>query len=220
MTVRAVWTRDAVYDVTGSGYAPDGTVLRDGAPATLDDDVRCVGHCSRAPPAMTPAPSPADGGWAVLGDPTEGAMVVVAAGGSASIASLCVGPCRGRVHPVQLGSPIHGDTAPGRGARHVAHRCEGCGRARARVVRFRDGRRAGTNATARRPPRLSAANALAGQGLRVIATAVRRERGDTSFWMKRHSRARSSSRGCRRCWILRARRPSPRFAHASVRAST
>ncbi len=79
MTVRAVWTPDDSFEVTGSGYAADGAVLHRGRPATVD-----VGSALRwtllAGAACNDARlDPSDGTWRVVGDPTEGAMLVVAA---------------------------------------------------------------------------------------------------------------------------------------------
>ncbi len=77
MTVRQVYTAGVTYDVSGTGYAPEGAFTADGKPAaisaalretlqagTLSSDARLVRE---------------DGAWDVQGDPTEGAIVVAAA---------------------------------------------------------------------------------------------------------------------------------------------
>ncbi len=92
MTVRTVWTRDAVFDVTGSGYAPDGTVLRDGAPATLDDDCALRWTLVAGAACNDARLSPADGGgrcWVTRPRAPWSSLPR----SSASIASLCVRPC-------------------------------------------------------------------------------------------------------------------------------
>jgi cation-transporting ATPase F len=80
MTVRSVWTPHRSYEVSGSGYDPDGAVTdRTGRPADLGADAALrwtlLGGllCNDARLAV------GEGSWQVLGDPTEGAMLVVAA---------------------------------------------------------------------------------------------------------------------------------------------
>jgi len=82
MTVREIVTADARYAVTGSGYAPRGEFLRRGGPAGRPADdpslhrlLEIAAWCSTA----TVRPK-GDGGdaWEVVGDPTEGALVVAA----------------------------------------------------------------------------------------------------------------------------------------------
>ena len=80
MTVQLIWTPGGTVEVTGTGYAPDGA-LRDaegGEPAPdanagLRWSLLCGACCNDA------ALSRQDGRWDVVGDPTEGALVVVAA---------------------------------------------------------------------------------------------------------------------------------------------
>jgi magnesium-transporting ATPase (P-type) len=74
MTVRTVLTPAARYDVRGIGYNPDGAVLRDGRPATVDshrDLLRLVEVMVVCNDARVGA---VDGSWAVVGEPTEGAL--------------------------------------------------------------------------------------------------------------------------------------------------
>ncbi|MCW2613310.1 MAG: carbonate dehydratase [Frankiales bacterium] len=80
MTVRALWTPAGSYDVTGSGYDPDGAVLRpDTSPVDLSAD-RALEACLRAGLSCNDAQLVGEGGvWTVLGDPTEGALLVSAA---------------------------------------------------------------------------------------------------------------------------------------------
>ncbi len=79
MTVRALWTPDARFEVTGSGYQPDGAVLdahdapvAPGADEALRWTLVAGAVCNDA--RLTHG----DETWGVIGDPTEGAMLVAA----------------------------------------------------------------------------------------------------------------------------------------------
>jgi P-type Ca2+ transporter type 2C len=74
MTVQRVWVDSATYEVTGVGYAPVGEVAGGTAVAAV---LLRAALCSNA--RLLP---PDDGGhdaWRILGDPTEGALLVAAA---------------------------------------------------------------------------------------------------------------------------------------------
>lgn len=88
MTVRAVRTPDTAFDVTGSGYAPDGVLHVDRSVGTVDKAGGTVGTdhalrwCLLAGAGCNDAVLTHEGGrWQLMGDPTEGAMLVVAAKG-------------------------------------------------------------------------------------------------------------------------------------------
>jgi magnesium-transporting ATPase (P-type) len=71
MVVSAV-TADSVYKVTGAGYAPEGEVSKDGAPAADDPVLRLMGRVSML---CNDAEMRQEAGiWIVEGDPTEGAL--------------------------------------------------------------------------------------------------------------------------------------------------
>lgn len=78
MTARRVVTAAGAYEVGGTGYAPEGAVTRDGSAASLEAHrdlavlVEAMAVCNDAAIAET------DGGWTLTGDPTEGALVVLA----------------------------------------------------------------------------------------------------------------------------------------------
>ncbi|MDM7830279.1 cation-translocating P-type ATPase [Cellulomonas edaphi] len=78
MTARTVVTHDGRYDVDGIGYSPEGHVLLDGRPAPLDvhGDLRALVEVA----ALVPdAHVDLQGDhWTLVGQPTEGAMVVLA----------------------------------------------------------------------------------------------------------------------------------------------
>ena len=79
MTVREVYAAGRTYGVTGSGYAPAGGFTVDGTdvlpPPALLDTLRGAVLASDARLVCNAV----DGQWDVRGDPTEGALVVVAA---------------------------------------------------------------------------------------------------------------------------------------------
>ena len=76
MTVREVWAGDEHHEVSGSGYAPEGHVGRAGQPSAIAGALRetlLAGVlCNDA------ALSHQGKHWEIVGDPTEGALLVVA----------------------------------------------------------------------------------------------------------------------------------------------
>jgi Ca2+-transporting ATPase len=82
MTVREVWAGGHRATLTGTGYDPSGSLQVNGHPATKGELVAFVpvlriGHMCNA--ARLRGPADGNGGWAILGDPTEGALLVAAA---------------------------------------------------------------------------------------------------------------------------------------------
>lgn len=78
MTVQRIWTRSATYEVEGVGYEPFGRFRSNGQvvdPAPLADLLRAGLLCGDS--QLRPGPA----GWRIVGDPTEGALVVLAAKG-------------------------------------------------------------------------------------------------------------------------------------------
>ena len=79
MTVRAIVSASGRVELTGAGYEPKGDVLLGGSPL-VDGDLRT--EVRRALGAATLASnaqlSNEDGTWIVMGDPTEGALLVAA----------------------------------------------------------------------------------------------------------------------------------------------
>jgi len=78
MTVQEALSVGSRWHLSGAGYAPDGAWVPDGhttasePPALL---LRCAVLCNRA--RLLP-PDDGEGAWRILGDPTEGALVVAA----------------------------------------------------------------------------------------------------------------------------------------------
>ncbi len=78
MTVAAIWTPSDGYEVSGVGYAPEGELRRQGkAIGAPPEDVcallRAAALCSDAQLVKREG-----GGFAIAGDPTEGALIVAA----------------------------------------------------------------------------------------------------------------------------------------------
>jgi len=80
MTVRQLWTPSSSFHLTGSGYAPDGRLVDDGGSpveAAADEALRwSLLTGARCNDALL---SQQDGRWQVVGDPTEGALLVATA---------------------------------------------------------------------------------------------------------------------------------------------
>ena len=81
MTVKAVWADGDDFEVTGAGYAPDGdfvvgdtTLGKDEALRRLEPFLRAMTFCNDA----KVLPPKDDDGWRVIGDPTEGCLLVAA----------------------------------------------------------------------------------------------------------------------------------------------
>jgi len=77
MTVQALWTPEGEYRLSGVGYRPAGELLRGDVvqtpvPPAVLTLVRDAALCSDAELRA------ADGAWTVVGDPTEGALIVAA----------------------------------------------------------------------------------------------------------------------------------------------
>ena len=77
MTARKVVVGEQVFEITGGGYAPQGEFLRDsqaidaGAEPGLSMLLKTAALCNHA--ALTE-----NGGWSIVGDPTEGALLTMA----------------------------------------------------------------------------------------------------------------------------------------------
>jgi P-type Ca2+ transporter type 2C len=82
MTVQAVWESGREHQVTGVGYAPEGEAEEAGRTA---DVLRAGGLCCDA--RLLPPDPERRLGWRVLGDTTEGAILVAAAKGGVDLAA-------------------------------------------------------------------------------------------------------------------------------------
>jgi len=184
MTVRALWTPSGMYDVTGSGYGPEGHIAPsagqhvhgqppDGAgsdPATLD---AALHWCLLGGAACNDAAVRREGtSWQVRGDPTEAAMLVAAGKGGVKVTDFLAANPRQAELPFtserQFMATLHSATLPHQsGTVFVKGAVE-------RVLELCSHEMAadGGNRPLHRHAVLNAAHALADSGLRVLATAM------------------------------------------------
>lgn len=76
MTVRKIYTASGMIDVTGEGYDPHGQFLCAGEPVPVEGALYRLLEIGAS--ANDSVLRPEDGAWVVVGDPTEGALHVVA----------------------------------------------------------------------------------------------------------------------------------------------
>ncbi len=182
MTVRAIWTPDGQFEVTGSGYDPSGAVRGDdGAPASIERH-HALRWCLLAGAVCNDASlRESEGQWTILGDPTEAAMLVAAHKATVDRGDFTA------THPRTASIPFsserqymatlhheHGGTGPRivlvKGAvERVVDMCTG--------MLAADGSVQPIDADSAR----RAAEELAGRGLRVLATAMRTVDGQDDF---------------------------------------
>ncbi|MCZ7414491.1 HAD-IC family P-type ATPase [Streptomyces sp. WMMC897] len=174
MTVRTLWTPDGTaYQVTGSGYDPSGTLRDADGTAVTADASHALRWCLLAGAACNDAVLTRAGGrWELRGDPTEGAMLVVA--GKAGLRADEVAERLPRTDTIAFSSErrymatLHDDAASGASAVLAKGATE-------RVVGLCAGQMAADGGTRPldRAAVLAAAERLAAEGLRVLATAAR-----------------------------------------------
>ncbi len=167
MTVTHLWTPSGTFELTGAGYAPEGSLVKDGvvlaaAPADVHRLLAAGTLCNDAAVRL-------DGGrWELSGDPTEGAIVVAASKIGLATEALRTATPRADVVPFesenQLMATYHeawegGPAILVKGAPEVVIRASS----------------RGTGGAAVSPEEvLAAAAALARAGMRILAVAVRR----------------------------------------------
>lgn len=167
MTVGAVWESGRRHNVSGVGYSPEGTV-EDAGPVL--DLLRVAALCSDA--RLIPPDGPAQSEWRVLGDTTEGAILVAAAKAGVDLAGSAARAPRVGVFPFdserKLMTTVHrtrtGFACYVKGApQEILRRCESIAWDGAEVSLGRQQRAA-----------VDAANdGFAGEALRVLAVAYR-----------------------------------------------
>ena len=82
MLVEKIWTAAGEYEVTGSGFEPSGEILAGGVVIALAEDVtlsRLLTAAALCNDADVVPPADPEGAWTVVGDPTEGALLALAA---------------------------------------------------------------------------------------------------------------------------------------------
>ncbi|MFE1327805.1 cation-translocating P-type ATPase [Streptomyces sp. NPDC058735] len=169
MTVVRIWAWDREHTVTGVGYEPSGEVSDPGPVRAL---LRSAALCCDA--RLLP---PSDGAhWRVLGDTTEGALLVAAAKAGLDMAAEEAAAPRTAEHPFdsvrRLMSTVHEEDGTRRirvkGAPlEILNRC----------TRLDDGSAALELTADRRARAAEVADRMAAQGLRVLAVAEREVTG-------------------------------------------
>jgi cation-transporting P-type ATPase F len=174
MTVRRIWTPHAAVRVTGSGYDPEGDLLTDDGEAAVDGNAAlrwsllAAGGCNDA--ALTHDTTATDHGWGIVGDPTEAAMLVAAA--KAGLTAERIGESHPRVATIPFSSE--------RQYMATLHTSAGDGHVvlvKGAVEKMLTLCADQMDAAGRRQPLdrdavLGAADELAAQGFRVLATGV------------------------------------------------
>ena len=82
MLVEKIWTAAGEYEVTGSGFEPSGEILAGGVVIAPAEDVtlsRLLTAAALCNDADVVPPADPEGAWTVVGDPTEGALLALAA---------------------------------------------------------------------------------------------------------------------------------------------
>jgi len=172
MTVREIWTPQRRLKVTGSGYAPDGelldeagTVINPASSEALRWTLLAGGCCNEARLLRD------DGRWEVAGDPTEGALLAVAAKGGLDVAELRKGYPQVATIPFSSNRQYMASLHEAEDGPPMVVLAKG---AAERVLAMCDTQMDddGTLRPVDREAVLVAAEALAGRGLRVLATAM------------------------------------------------
>jgi Ca2+-transporting ATPase len=172
MTVQAIYAGGTYYTVSGVGYAPSGCILHNEEPVALAQ-APALRECLLAGLTCNDAALQEQAGrWSVAGDPTEGALLVVAE--KAGLRRQCVEQELPRLDTVpfesryQYMATLH--TLPG----HAAHVIYVKGAVEAILPRCTGMLAARGEATALEREEVErAAHAMAAQGLRVLAFAKR-----------------------------------------------
>jgi len=175
MTVRVVATASGRIDLTGTGYAPRGELVHEGAPLAVGP-LRSEVEWALATGFLTNNSTleRRDGAWTVIGDPTEGALRVAALKAGLDTEALGARYARSGENPFsserKMMSTVHADTELDRalllvkGAPDVLL---------ARCAHERAGDRDRPLTDSRRDAILATMDALAGEALRLIGVAFR-----------------------------------------------
>jgi P-type Ca2+ transporter type 2C len=81
MVVQSVYTNNDVFKITGDGYAPKGDFQLGGDTVSIDDYPEVSSLLIACAACNDSVLQQENGEWAILGDPTEGALVTLAAKG-------------------------------------------------------------------------------------------------------------------------------------------
>ena len=91
MTVRVLYVNDVMFNLSGDGYAPSGTIVRASpidSPSDASDTAALHTLSDNLLGCNTAHLKEADGTWQVVGDPTEGAMLTAGAKAGGDRATL------------------------------------------------------------------------------------------------------------------------------------
>ncbi|MDR4470800.1 MAG: HAD-IC family P-type ATPase, partial [Nitrospira sp.] len=180
MTVQAILAGDQVFDVEGAGYDPTGAIYADGTEVAIDA-TPALRECLLAGALCNDAQLvEQDGRWTVVGDPTEGALLVAARKGGIDvdhIGSRCV-----RVDAIpfeserQFMATLHRLESDRDGTIYLKGAVE-------RVLRLCDQMVAadGSDQRINLQRVLDCTDAFAGRGLRVLALARKSLTDDTTM---------------------------------------
>jgi len=101
MTVQAISAGGSLYEVTGTGYVPEGSILRGGSPADPAQEA-ALRECLVAGLLCNDSDlRNTDGAWAVHGDPTEIALITSAVKGGVNADTLKASMPRKDVMPFE-----------------------------------------------------------------------------------------------------------------------
>lgn len=172
MTVQSLWTSDGAFTASGSGYAPEGVLLSAWkVPVTVSESEALRWTLLAGAGCNDAALVREAGQWRLAGDPTEGAMLAVAAKGGISLEELPAAYPRLETLPFSSELPymatLHRDTDSGGFVVLVKGSPE-------QVVELcgQEMRADGTTTPLRTHHVMDAAQHLAASGLRVLATAM------------------------------------------------
>jgi magnesium-transporting ATPase (P-type) len=170
MTVQAILAGDHVFDVEGVGYEPTGAIHADGTEVTIDK-TPALRECLLAGALCNDAQLvQRDGEWTVVGDPTEGALLVAARKGGIDVDRLMSDCVRVDAIPFeserQFMATLHRLESDRDGTIYLKGAVE-------RVLRLCDRMVAADGTDQRLDPQrvLNCTEAFAGRGLRVLALA-------------------------------------------------
>ncbi|TDP31830.1 cation-transporting ATPase F [Nocardia ignorata] len=175
MTVTGVWTPEGRFAVTGLGYAPEGFVhdAHDNV-AALDSHPALRWSLLGGAACNDAVMIEHEGRWQVVGDPTEGAMLVAAAKAGLGPGVVARALPRHATIPFsserQYMATLHGDATSADSSGQVVLVKGAVERVLSLCAFHLNGE--GVAAPVNRVAVLAAAAELAGQGLRVLATAM------------------------------------------------
>lgn len=79
MTVRSVWVNEKFVDVAGAGYSPQGGFEQDGKGLDPEEHPELMMALKISVLCNNAQLGESDGAWQIIGDPTEGSLIVAAA---------------------------------------------------------------------------------------------------------------------------------------------